>query len=377
MAELMKINTNSGSNSPATGNDSDRSPPLPPSPSQDKGLIPVISPTGSAQIKNAPSPPDFAQGPAGPGSSWEFNSLEPYTAMKMLARCVTALVEMTGDVPPTPPALVASRTLRNRLSLVFDAATTDAISSGIALNAATTSAAGRPRMHRRTSSRPGTPVPSQDILRPGFSHLSVGAPEATADEPGVTNADVIAAKATPNVNCSENTAGVEADEDVTQLMMQQQIIARKFFCKTPPPVSIEAYLTRMQHWCPMSTAVYLAATCYICKLCVEDRVVPATSRTAHRLVLASLRVAMKALEDLRYPQDRFAIVGGVKQEELRALEISLCYLMDFELQLSNSTTERRVGGLLQIVEMRASAGRKNGKENGMALKLPMRVKAGT
>ncbi|KAL2161828.1 hypothetical protein VTH06DRAFT_7612, partial [Thermothelomyces fergusii] len=61
------------------------------------------------------------------------------------------------------------------------------------------------------------------------------------------------------------------------------------------------------------------------------RAIVVTKRNAHRLLLAGLRVAMKALEDLSYPHKRFARVGGVSERELARLEISFCFLTGFEL----------------------------------------------
>jgi len=123
----------------------------------------------------------------------------------------------------------------------------------------------------------------------------------------------------------------------------------------------------------MSTGVYLAAGVYIYKLGVEEKLVPITSRTMHRLVLASLRVAMKALEDLRYPQERFAGVGGVRQHELRTLEISLCYLTDFELQVSNDMLYQKTIALQQAAEKASVLHRK--LSSSFQPRLPMRQKA--
>ena len=81
----------------------------------------------------------------------------------------------------------------------------------------------------------------------------------------------------------------------------------------------------------MSTAVYLATSLYIYRLAVLERAIVVTKRNAHRLLLAGLRVAMKALEDLSYPHGKFAKVGGVSEAELARLEISFCFLTGFEL----------------------------------------------
>ncbi|OCK74882.1 cyclin-domain-containing protein, partial [Lepidopterella palustris CBS 459.81] len=255
-------------------------PPSPPNPSADHGVIPRIS----SPNQNAPSPPADAE--------WDVSDLLPETAMKMLCRSVQALANATGDVPPTPP-----------------------------LNRPTTPGGFHitkenfRHHHRRTSSRPATPVPSDDMKAPTFKNVELGSPEASLCEPSVAD---VSANAEP-------------------VHIQQEAIARKFFSKKTPAVTLEEYLLRLQRYCPMSTAVYLAAGVYIYKLAVEERLVPVTSRTIHRLVLGSLRVAMKALEDLRYPQARFAGVGGVSENELKMLEISICYLTNFDLQVNSET----------------------------------------
>lgn len=226
--------------------------------------------------RNAPSPPADA--------AWDPATMRPETAMKMLCRAVMALASVARDIPPTPPISLPGT--RRRVSI-----------------------------ESRSNSRPATPVPSDDLRAPTFRGIEIGSPEAHAHEPSAR----------------------DVGHDAEPVHKQQSAIARKFFSKSPPPIALDDYLVRLQRYCPMSTAVYLAAGAYILKLAVEDRVVPLTSRTIHRLVLGTLRVAMKALEDLRYPQQRFAGVGGVRETELHKLEISVCYLLDFELQVTQES----------------------------------------
>jgi hypothetical protein len=114
---------------------------------------------------------------------------------------------------------------------------------------------------------------------------------------------------------------------------QQNALAKRFYSKKAPPISLEAYLLRLHKYCPMSTAVYLATSLYITRMVVEEKVLLATPRNVHRLVLAGLRVAMKALEDLSYPHARFARVGGVTERELSRLEVTFCFLIDFDLRV--------------------------------------------
>jgi hypothetical protein len=46
---------------------------------------------------------------------------------------------------------------------------------------------------------------------------------------------------------------------------------------------------------------------------------------------------MKALEDLSYPHAKIARVGGVTEAELARLEISFCFLTNFELVVRGDT----------------------------------------
>lgn len=50
---------------------------------------------------------------------------------------------------------------------------------------------------------------------------------------------------------------------------------------------------------------------------------------------------MKALEDLSYPHRRFAKVGGVSETELSRLEVSFCFLTNFELKVDERMLWRR------------------------------------
>ena len=190
---------------------------------------------------------------------------------------------------------------------------------------------------------------------PSFHNVDVGSPEAHAHEPAAAyDSDVGADAPSPQI--------------------QQEAIARKFFSKAPPPVPLEEYMARLQRYCPMSTAVYLAAGVYIYRLAVEEKLVPVTARTVHRLVLASLRVAMKALEDLRYPQQRFAGVGGVRESELRLLEISLCYLTNFDLQVDNDTLYSKTVQLQQAATQANKVRERWANGANMNLRIPMRAK---
>jgi hypothetical protein len=127
----------------------------------------------------------------------------------------------------------------------------------------------------------------------------------------------------------------------------------------------------------MSTAVYLAAGVYLERL-AEGRTAEGGGgggsanghapgfrlrihrRNAHRLLLGSLRVATKLLEDLSYAHARFARVGGVTERELTRLEVNFVFLAEFHLlvgeaEMSAAARRMRRAGAAAEAEAAAEA----------------------
>ena len=253
--------------------------PRPPSPSADRGIVPALQPSSvdSATFPNADDIDIF--------------TLSPVSALKMLCTTVETLVRLTGDIPPTPPI---SQSNSPNLGLIH------VEKENVACN---TEEYRRQQDWSAESTRDVDGVPAK-------AKTPIGSPEAGPSEP----LHVIGSKMEP-------------------LNIQHGALTRKFYSKKSPLISLEEYLMRLHQYCPMSTAVYLATSLYIFKLAVVEKIIPVTSRNVHRLVLAGLRVAMKALEDLSYPHRRFAKVGGVSETELGRLEVSFCFVTNFELRV--------------------------------------------
>ena len=247
-------------------------PPSAPNPAGDAGVLPEFSSLG---IQEAPSPLGEEE--------MDVMTMTRETAMKILVRSVLALANATGEIPATPP-VSRPHTPQGKEN-----------APGI-------------HMHRRTASRPATPIPAE---RQRTSTTELAPAEAHHDEPTIP---------------SDVGAGAEP------VHVQRAHMSRRFFSKTIPKVSLEEYCNRIQQYCPLSTGVWLAAGSYIFRLSLVDKYVPLTHRTMHRLVLASLTAAMKTLEDHRWSQKRLAAVGGVNELALSRLEVCVEFLLNFDLQ---------------------------------------------
>ena len=257
-------------------------PPPPPDPSQDQGITP--------ETHSAPE----GLGPLPESHNIDIFTLAPVAALKLLCGLVETLVRITGDVPPTPP-ISHPNTPNLRIMQAEEESVVQNARDG-------------------TKPRPRTPQNiegSEDVdAVPAKAKTPIGSPESGPGEP----LHIIGANVEP-------------------LNVQHGAIARKFYSKKPPPITPEEYLLRLHRYCPMSTAVYLATGLYIHRLAVIEQIIPVTARNVHRLLLGGLRVAMKALEDLSYPHRRFAKVGGVTETELGRLEVSFCFVTNFELKV--------------------------------------------
>jgi len=270
--------------------------PPPPEPSADKGITSLVT------------SPSEEYGALPEAESLDVFTLAPVAALRMLCDTVETLVRMTGDVPPTPPLSTPRRPGTQVIQGVKD-------------NMVKYS-------KKPCRDRPPTPHPANTDQSAAEDGESTSAKDH-ADVPPRAKIPI----GSPEAHPTEPLRVVGSDME--PLNVQHSAIIRKFYSKRPPPIPLEEYLLRLHKYCPMSTAVYLATSLYIHRLAIVERILPVTARNVHRLLLAGLRVAMKALEDLSYPHRRFAKVGGVTEPELGRLEVSFCFVTNFELKVTS------------------------------------------
>ncbi|KAH7170100.1 cyclin-domain-containing protein [Dactylonectria macrodidyma] len=239
---------------------------------------------------------------------------EPLEALKLLSANVELLVRITGDIPPTPPP--KSPTVPHMKGM-------QAEKENIA------------RTHSEKSlirMRQQAELEAKRLEKESAAQVNVAAvPSQDHSSPEAVDGVQLKSSTEPMSPPRPHVPYIIVGADSQPINLQHGAITRKFYSKNEPPISINQYLMRLHQFCPMSTAVYLATSLYIHRLAVEERAIPVTRRNAHRLVLAGLRVAMKALEDLSYPHSKMSKVGGVSEAELARLEISFCFLAGFEL----------------------------------------------
>lgn len=217
----------------------------------------------------------------------------PITALKLLCAGIEALIKLSGDTAPTMP-MYDNSTINFDLEIEKEDKSQTSSSEGL------NDWEFLPKQHRGSISN---------------------------EEPDI-NRTMLRTELNGNLASNEPFFAVDDSSELTK--SQYSVIARKFDSKYMPPISLVDYLMRIQRFCPMSTVVYLATSLYIHKLAIDEKTISVTRRNCHRLVLAGLRVTMKALEDHSYAHAHFSKVGGVSVAELAKLEISFCFLINFE-----------------------------------------------
>ncbi|XP_019158976.1 PREDICTED: cyclin-U2-1-like [Ipomoea nil] len=123
-----------------------------------------------------------------------------------------------------------------------------------------------------------------------------------------------------------------------------------FECNEAPDMTIESYLERVFRYTGAGPSVYVVAYVYLdrfCQLHPQFRIGPTN---VHRLLITTIMVASKYVEDMNYRNSYFARVGGLTTMEMNKLEVEFLFLMRFKLHVNVSVfhsycchLEREVG----------------------------------
>ena len=279
-------------------------PPPPPDPSADPRLNPEIQ---CPSLVEDGDPDDIF-------------GVSPTMAMEHLAQFLESLVYYTGDVPSTPPT-----------GRRYHGSAEDGREAEAQLNKTRMRDLHEEKVSivRSRSERSLARLREQAAGPEKHQHQQQQRQQQASSRHGSDAEGTLLSESTPDGPGKRPYVVVGMDSQAVNI--QHNVITRKFYSKHAPPISVTNYLIRLQTYCPMSTGVYLATSLYVYRLAVEERAIAVTGRNVHRLVLAGLRVAMRALEDHSYSHAKIAAVGGVSRAELARLEVGFCFLTGFEL----------------------------------------------
>ncbi|KAF5481113.1 hypothetical protein F2P56_001793 [Juglans regia] len=106
-----------------------------------------------------------------------------------------------------------------------------------------------------------------------------------------------------------------------------------------PSISVPKYLERLYKYTNCSPSCFVVGYVYIDRLVHRHPDSLVISLNVHRLLVTSVMVASKMLDDEHYNNAFFARVGGVSNAELNRLELELLSLLDFGVTVSSRVFE--------------------------------------
>ncbi|MBA0611804.1 hypothetical protein Godav_012461 [Gossypium davidsonii] len=102
-----------------------------------------------------------------------------------------------------------------------------------------------------------------------------------------------------------------------------------------PSLNLRQYVERIFKYCKCSNSCFVVAVIYIDRF-LQRIDAYLTSLSVHRLLITSVMVAAKFMDDQHYNNAYYAKVGGISREEMNRLEMRFLFDLDFQL---NVTTE--------------------------------------
>eukprot|EP00250_Pteridium_aquilinum_P006254 c16211_g1_i3 orf=97-789(+) len=106
-----------------------------------------------------------------------------------------------------------------------------------------------------------------------------------------------------------------------------------------PGISIGKYLQRINRYTCCSPSCFVVGFIYIDQLVHKQPDFPLILLNIHRLLLISIMVATKFLDDMHYNNAFYAKVGGISVHELNYLEIDFLFKLNFHVHVTPITFE--------------------------------------
>ncbi|KAG6423473.1 hypothetical protein SASPL_113869 [Salvia splendens] len=106
-----------------------------------------------------------------------------------------------------------------------------------------------------------------------------------------------------------------------------------------PAIGLDKYVERIYKYTSCSPSCFVVAFVYIDRLLHRYPDSLVVSLNVHRLVVTSVMIASKILDDEHYNNAFYARVGGVSNPELNKLEVELLFLLDFNVTVSSRVFE--------------------------------------
>ncbi|XP_010523281.1 PREDICTED: cyclin-U4-2-like [Tarenaya hassleriana] len=128
----------------------------------------------------------------------------------------------------------------------------------------------------------------------------------------------------------------EMNHDLSRPFRRHQRISG-FHGLTRPSISIRSYMERIFKYANCSHSCYIVAYIYLDRFMQKQPFLPIDSFNVHRLIITSVLVSSKFMDDMCYSNAYYARVGGISTEEMNILELDFLFGIAFHLNVAPST----------------------------------------
>ncbi|KAL8141285.1 hypothetical protein V2J09_007306 [Rumex salicifolius] len=114
--------------------------------------------------------------------------------------------------------------------------------------------------------------------------------------------------------------------------------ATAFHGVTMPAISIRSYLERIFRYANCSESCFLVAYVYLDRFAQLQPMIGAVdSLNIHRLLITSVLIAAKFMDDMYYNNAYYARIGGISTKEINFLEVEFLFGLGFRLNVNPAT----------------------------------------
>ncbi|XP_059434058.1 cyclin-U4-1-like [Corylus avellana] len=128
---------------------------------------------------------------------------------------------------------------------------------------------------------------------------------------------------------------VAESNDLNPRLQPQKISV--FHGLTRPNISIQSYLERIFKYANCSPSCFVVAYVYLDRFAQRQAALPINSFNVHRLLITSVMVAAKFMDDMFYNNAYYAKVGGISTTEMKFLEVDFLFGLGFRLNVTPTT----------------------------------------
>ncbi|CAH1438873.1 unnamed protein product [Lactuca virosa] len=110
-----------------------------------------------------------------------------------------------------------------------------------------------------------------------------------------------------------------------------------FYGLIRPNISIEKYLERIFRYANCSPSCYVVAYVYLDRFVKSQPFLPINSFNVHRLLVTSVLISIKFMDDICFNNAYYAKVGGISTVEINLLEVDFLFGLGFQLNVTPET----------------------------------------